>query len=64
MLLGRNFDWYEHPALILFTDPPDGYASVSMVDISYLGVKGDIEQLTEACGNFASTGLLASLTQE
>jgi predicted choloylglycine hydrolase len=23
--------------LLLFTDPPDGYASVSMVDISYLG---------------------------
>jgi hypothetical protein len=36
-LLGRNFDWYAHPALLLFTDPPDGYASVSMVDISYLG---------------------------
>jgi hypothetical protein len=34
---GRNFDWYEHPALILFTDPPGGYAAVSMVDISYLG---------------------------
>ena len=35
-VFGRNFDWHEHPALILFTDPPDGYASVSMVDISYL----------------------------
>ncbi len=39
-LLGRNFDWYDHPALLLFTDPPDGYASVSMVDISYLGFSG------------------------
>lgn len=39
-LLGRNFDWYDHPALLLFTDPPDGYASVSMVDISYLGYDG------------------------
>ena len=37
VISGRNFDWYEHPALLLFTDPPDGYASVSMVDISYLG---------------------------
>jgi hypothetical protein len=37
VLLGRNFDWYDHPALLLFTDPPGGYASVSMVDISYLG---------------------------
>ncbi|MGD9347830.1 MAG: linear amide C-N hydrolase, partial [Candidatus Aminicenantes bacterium] len=33
----RNFDWGTHPALLLFTDPPDRYASVSMVDISYLG---------------------------
>jgi hypothetical protein len=36
-LFGRNFDWYDHSALILFTDSPAGYASVSMVDISYLG---------------------------
>jgi len=36
-LFGRNFDWYTHPALLLFTDPPGGYAAVSMVDISYLG---------------------------
>jgi hypothetical protein len=40
-LLGRNFDWYDHPALLLFTDPPEGYASVTMVDLHYLGfVKG------------------------
>jgi hypothetical protein len=36
-IMGRNFDWYDHPALLLFTDPPGRYASVSMVDISYLG---------------------------
>jgi len=36
-LLGRNFDWEDHPALLLFTDPPTRYASVSMVDISYFG---------------------------
>jgi len=36
-LLGRNFDWDDHPALLLYTDPPDRYASVSMVDISFLG---------------------------
>ena len=36
-VLGRNFDWNNHPALLLFTDPPGRYASVSMVDISYLG---------------------------
>jgi choloylglycine hydrolase len=39
-MFARNFDWDKHPALLLFTDPPDGYASVSMVDISYLGISG------------------------
>lgn len=39
-LYGRNFDWRLSPALLLFTDPPDGYASVSMVDIEYLGFQG------------------------
>jgi hypothetical protein len=42
---GRNFDWRYSPAVLLFTDPPDGYASVSMVDIAYLGFDG--EQATE-----------------
>jgi hypothetical protein len=37
VIFGRNFDWYEHPALILFTDSADGYASVSMVDLYYVG---------------------------
>jgi hypothetical protein len=36
-LYGRNYDWRFSPALLLFTDPPDGYASVSMVDLEYLG---------------------------
>jgi hypothetical protein len=39
-LYGRNFDWDFGPALLLFVDPPDGYASVSMVDIAYLGFGG------------------------
>jgi len=38
MVYGRNFDWEFSPALLLFTDPPDGYASVSMVDLTYLGI--------------------------
>ncbi len=42
-LLGRNFDWDKHPALLLFTDSPEGYASVSMVDIFYLGFTGQGE---------------------
>lgn len=36
-LLGRNFDWKHKPTMLLYTDPPDGFASVSMVDIAYLG---------------------------
>jgi len=36
-IFGRNFDWYHRASLVLFTDPPAGYASVSMVDIFYLG---------------------------
>jgi hypothetical protein len=41
LLYGRNFDWQHSPAVLLFTDPQDGYASVSMVDIAYLGFEGD-----------------------
>jgi hypothetical protein len=37
ILFGRNFDWGYSPALLLFTDPPSGYASASMVDIAFLG---------------------------
>lgn len=36
-ILGRNFDWHNRPTLLLFTHPHGSYASVSMVDISYLG---------------------------
>ncbi|MEV0459445.1 C45 family peptidase [Catellatospora methionotrophica] len=37
-LFGRNFDWDPNPALVLRTDPPDGYASISLVDLRYLGL--------------------------
>ena len=40
IVYGRNFDWKYSPAVLLFTDPPDGYASASMVDIAYLGFRG------------------------
>jgi hypothetical protein len=47
-LYGRNFDWKFSPAMILFTDPPDGYASVSMVDLEYLGIRPeDAKSLTD-----------------
>lgn len=47
-VFGRNFDWEFSPALLLYTKPADGYASVSMVDIAYLGFSGShSEGLTE-----------------
>jgi len=46
-LFGRNFDWPHHPALILFTDAPDAYATVTMVDLGYLVSPEDGERLTE-----------------
>ena len=36
-IMGRNFDWRPNPALVLVSRPPSGYASISLVDISYLG---------------------------
>jgi hypothetical protein len=36
-LVGRSFDWQHHAAILLRTDPSDGYASTSMVDPSYMG---------------------------
>ena len=36
-IMGRNFDFHDQPALLLRHRPPGKYASLSMVDISYLG---------------------------
>lgn len=50
-LFARNFDWDPAPAMLLFTDPADGYASASMVDLSYLGVtdpKTQADKLADA----------------
>lgn len=48
MLYGRNFDWVYSPAVLLFADPPDGYASVSMVDIADLGFEwAELKALTD-----------------
>ncbi|MCJ7567521.1 MAG: linear amide C-N hydrolase [Anaerolineales bacterium] len=46
-VFGRNFDWEFSPALLLFTDPPDGYASVSMVDLAYLFDASSVAHLME-----------------
>jgi len=48
LLYGRNFDWQYSPALLLFTDPPDGYASVSTVAMEYLDISSEtISNLTD-----------------
>ncbi|MBN1805362.1 MAG: linear amide C-N hydrolase [Sedimentisphaerales bacterium] len=39
-VFGRNLDWQHRSSLLLFTRPPGGYASVSMVDLYYLGLEG------------------------
>lgn len=36
-LLGRNLDWYHRTAVLLFTNPPNGYRSVSLLDPFYCG---------------------------
>lgn len=36
-LFGRNFDMYYSPALLVQTAPKDGYRSVSMVNLAYIG---------------------------
>lgn len=39
-VFGRNLDWNHRSSMLLYTDPPGGYASVSMVDLYYLGYEG------------------------
>lgn len=34
--MGRNFDWLAHPILVLITRPAGKYASISVVDMSYV----------------------------
>ncbi len=46
-LYGRNFDWEYSPALLVFTHPANGYASVSMVDLTYLVDTQDVKRLAD-----------------
>ena len=41
MIYGRNFDWEHSPALVLYTIPDDGYASISLVNLGFLGFDKD-----------------------
>ncbi|MBC6468691.1 carcinine hydrolase/isopenicillin-N N-acyltransferase family protein [Actinomadura alba] len=46
-LFARNFDWDPNPALLLTTRPDRGPASISLVDISYLGIdRAEARRLT------------------
>lgn len=40
-LFGRNFDMYYSPALFVRTKPKNGYASISMVNLAYIGFGED-----------------------
>ncbi len=43
-IFGKNEDWHGRSTLLLFTDSPDGYASVSLVDLTVLGLHaGELE---------------------
>lgn len=37
IIMGRNFDFYHHVAMVLYTKPAKAYASLSTVDLHYLG---------------------------
>ena len=41
VIFGRNFDFGYTPSLQVFTDPDDGYASVSTVNLSFAGYSAD-----------------------
>jgi hypothetical protein len=49
-LYGRNFDWFDNPAVVLLTDTSEGYASISMVDVSYLGYEKNDEKFDSVDG--------------
>jgi hypothetical protein len=36
-IFGRNFDWYHHASLVIYTHPSLAFASLSTVDMYYLG---------------------------
>ncbi len=40
-LFGRNFDLYYSPAMLVKTTPKDGYASLSMVNLAFIGYGED-----------------------
>ncbi len=57
---GRNFDWEFSPSLLLFTDPSDGFASVSMVDLTFIGIDPTVATKLDELPLSERTELLAS----
>ncbi|HEX4816256.1 MAG TPA: linear amide C-N hydrolase [Nonomuraea sp.] len=45
---GRNFDWDPNPAMVVRARAPDGYASLSLADVSYLFPPGARPDLAAA----------------
>jgi hypothetical protein len=60
MLYGRNFDWEFSPTLLLFTDSPDGYASVSMVDLTFLDISPNRSMNLDTLPSAELTALLTA----
>lgn len=46
-VFARNFDWDPDAAVVLHTDPPDGFASVAIVDARFLGLEPGHDLLAE-----------------
>ncbi|MDO5377124.1 MAG: linear amide C-N hydrolase, partial [Clostridia bacterium] len=40
-IFARNFDMYDSPAMLVTTRPQNGYASISMVNLAYIGYDAD-----------------------
>jgi hypothetical protein len=59
-LYGRNFDWQYSPSVLVYTDPPDGYASVGMVNLFFLRIDEKAAGVLDRIPVVARTGLLSA----
>lgn len=49
-LFGRNFDYFENDALIVYSDPSDGYSSIGVVATNIFGLDSSIVNADSAIG--------------
>jgi hypothetical protein len=56
-VMGRNFDWYRHRVLVLLARPRVGYASVSLVDLYYLGYGSGSDPMSSQAGLSGAPGI-------